>query len=223
MTQHGPSDISGEPARPSGAGGPEPARQAPPSGGGAAGQSAGVALDSGEQGTPAGRPGDETTATAPGAAGGPGGAEEAGPTAAELEDRWKRVAADLDNLRKRYAREMSAARDQERELVAGAFLPVLDNIDRALEHATSDPQTIAQGVQAVREQALAVLAGLGYRRDDAAGVPFDPTRHEVVGVVDPDGTDVPPGAVAAVVRPGYSGTNRQLRPAAVTVAQSPET
>jgi molecular chaperone GrpE len=145
-----------------------------------------------------------------------------GPDAAEMEDRWRRALADLDNLRKRYARELGRERAAERELVTSAFLPVLDTIDRALEHADADPRSIVEGVRTLREQALAVVSGLGYQREDEAGVPFDPTRHEVVGVVDSDGTDTAPGSVAAVVRPGYGAPGHQLRPAAVTVAQRPE-
>jgi molecular chaperone GrpE len=71
----------------------------------------------------------------------------------------------------------------------------------------------------MREQALGVLAGLGFGREDETGVPFDPARHEVVGVVDSDGTGQPPGSVVSVVRPGYGAPGRQLRPAAVTVAR----
>jgi molecular chaperone GrpE len=145
-----------------------------------------------------------------------------GPDAAELEDRWRRAVADLDNLRKRYAREIGRERSAERELVTAAFLPVLDNIDRALEHAAADPGAIVEGVRALREQALAVVAGLGFDREDEVGVPFDPTRHEVVGVVDADGSGTTPGSVAAVLRPGYGAPGHQLRPAAVTVAQRPE-
>jgi molecular chaperone GrpE len=146
-----------------------------------------------------------------------------GPDAAELEDRWRRALADLDNLRKRYARELARERAAEREMVTSAFLPVLDNLDRALEHADADPRSIVEGIRAMREQALAVVAGLGFRREDEAGVPFDPTRHEVVGVVDAEGSDTAPGSVAAVLRPGYGAPGQQLRPAAVTVAQRPET
>jgi molecular chaperone GrpE len=67
-----------------------------------------------------------------------------------------------------------------------------------------------------------VVSGLGFSREDETGVPFDPARHEVVGVVDADGSGMAPGTVAAVLRPGYGGPDRQLRPAAVTVAQRPE-
>jgi len=145
-----------------------------------------------------------------------------GPDAAEREDRWLRAVADLDNLRKRYARELGREREAERELVASAFLPVLDTIDRALEYAESDPESIIEGIRTLREQALAVLAGLGYRREDETGVPFDPSRHEVVGVVEPKCGGAAAGTVAEVVRPGYGGPGRQLRPASVTVAQSSE-
>ena len=138
---------------------------------------------------------------------------------AAAEDRWRRAAADLDNLRKRYAREVAREREKERELVTAAFLPVLDTIDRALEHAAADPGSIVEGIRTLREQALAVVSGLGYGREDEPGVPFDPARHEVVGVVDPDGAGTPPGSVASVLRPGYGAPGRQLRPAAVTVAQ----
>jgi len=144
-----------------------------------------------------------------------------GPDAAELEDRWRRTLADLDNLRKRYARELSRERMAERERVTTAFLPVLDNLDLALQHADADPLSIIEGIRALREQALAIVSGLGFRREDQTGVPFDPTRHEVVGVVDAAGSQVAPGAVAQVLRPGYGAPDHQLRPAAVTVAQRP--
>jgi molecular chaperone GrpE len=153
----------------------------------------------------------------------PAEGRDAGPDVAEFEDRWLRAVADLDNLRKRYARELGRERATERELVTAAFLPVLDTIDRALEHADADPDALVEGIRSLREQALAVVAGLGFRREDEVGVPFDPSRHEVVGVVQADGSGVEPGAVASVLRPGYGAPGRQLRPAAVTVAQGPGT
>lgn len=141
------------------------------------------------------------------------------PDATEWENRWRRAAADLDNLRKRYAHDLARERGAERALVASAFLPVVDTLERALEHAEADPRSIVQGVRTMREQALGVLAALGFGREDETGVPFDPARHEVVGVVDSDVTGKPPGSVVAVVRPGYGAPDRQLRPAAVTVAR----
>jgi len=136
----------------------------------------------------------------------------------DYEDRWRRAVADLDNVRKRQARDLVQERAAERARVAAAFLPVLDTIDMALAHAEADPNAIVAGVRAVRDQALAVLSGLGYPRQDDVGVPFDPLRHEVVAVVSPEEAGQPAGAVAAVLRPGYGEPERQLRPAAVTVA-----
>ncbi|MBV8540065.1 MAG: nucleotide exchange factor GrpE [Pseudonocardiales bacterium] len=132
---------------------------------------------------------------------------------ATLEDRLRRA---LDNLRKRYARELERQRAAEANRVAAAWLLVLDNLDLALDHADADPSTIIEGVRTVRDQALAVLASLGFSRHDEVGVPFDPTRHEVVTVV--DDSEAEPGTVVRVLRPGYGTAERQLRPGAVTVA-----
>jgi len=134
---------------------------------------------------------------------------------AELEDRWRRALADLDNLRKRYARELERERAVERARVAAAFLPVIDNLELALAHSDADPAALIEGVRAVRDQAVSALASLGYRRDAEVGIPFDPGRHEAVSVV--DAPEVPPGMVVRVLRPGYGGGERQLRPAAVAV------
>jgi molecular chaperone GrpE len=136
---------------------------------------------------------------------------------AELEDRWRRALADADNLRKRHAAELRAERGAERARVAAAFLPVVDNLELALAHAEADPAAVVQGVLAIRDQAVQLLAGLGYRRDDESDVPFDPARHEVVAVVDEP--DAEPNTVTRVVRPGYGSDRGQLRPTAVTVAK----
>ncbi|MFF7203007.1 nucleotide exchange factor GrpE [Streptomyces sp. NPDC008141] len=143
--------------------------------------------------------------------------------AAELEefrDRWHRALADLDNLRKRHARELERERGAERARTAAAWLPVLDNLELALAHAGSDSSAVLEGVRAVRDQAVDVLACLGYPRDDRTGVPFDPAEHEVVGVVEAGGAE--PNTVVEVVRPGYGAGESQLRPASVVVAKRQE-
>ncbi|MFD6289659.1 nucleotide exchange factor GrpE [Streptomyces sp. NPDC060205] len=135
----------------------------------------------------------------------------------EAEERWRRALADLDNLRKRHVRELQRESAVERARTAVAFLPVIDNLELALSHASADPDAIVEGVRAVRDQAVSVLERLGYPRYAERGVPFDPARHEVVGVVqDPDAD---PNTVVQVLRPGYGEADRQLRPAAVTVAK----
>jgi molecular chaperone GrpE len=139
---------------------------------------------------------------------------------AHLEEQLKWAHADLDNLRKRMAREIEQLRAEERARVAAEWLPVLDNLDLALEHASADPDAIVEGVRTVRDQALGVLTRLGFPRRSDAGTPFDPVRHEAVAAVaDPDH---PAGTVIRVVRPGYGDDEHQLRPAAVVVATKGE-
>jgi len=135
---------------------------------------------------------------------------------AELEDGWRRAAAELDNVRKRCSQDLLRTQQQERAAVAARWLPVVDNLERALEHASSDPDQIIEGVRAIYEQALSVLAELGFPRRDDAGRAFDPALHEAVSAVSDD--EFAPGTVAQVVRPGYGPDERVLRPAAVVVA-----
>jgi len=139
----------------------------------------------------------------------------------DLENSWRRTAAELDNFRKRCAKDVIRAREQERASVASRWLPVLDNLERALEHASSNPDQIVEGVRAVHQQALTVLADLGYpRRDDETGRPFDPAYHEAVSTI--AGADLVPGTVAHVIRPGYGSDSEILRPASVIVATRSE-
>src|SRR6202035_6153408 len=66
---------------------------------------------------------------------------------ARLEDRWRRAVADLDNLRKRYARELEHERTTERSKVAGAWLPIVDNLERAISHAGDESSAVLDGVR----------------------------------------------------------------------------
>ncbi|MEU8251932.1 nucleotide exchange factor GrpE [Nonomuraea sp. NPDC048916] len=139
---------------------------------------------------------------------------------AELEDRWLRAVADLDNLRKRVSRDAERLRAEEQDRVAAEWLPVLDNLELALSHAAGgddDPGGLVDGIRAVRDQAVAVLSRLGYARHDETGVPFDPACHEAMATI--ARPDVAPGTVVQVVRPGYGDDQRQLRPAVVVVAK----
>ncbi|MFB7270912.1 nucleotide exchange factor GrpE [Streptomyces sp. NPDC056244] len=139
---------------------------------------------------------------------------------AEVQDAWRRALADLDNLRKRYARELEQVRQAERARTAAEWLPVLDHLELALAHARAEPSSVIQGIEAVRDQAVDVLERLGYPRQEESGVPFDPTLHEVVSVV--DDPDAEPGTVVEVLRPGYGDDGSQLRPMAVTVSRRRE-
>jgi molecular chaperone GrpE len=136
---------------------------------------------------------------------------------AELEDRWRRALADLDNHRKRSAQALDRERMGERARTAAEWLPVLDNLERALEHADAEPGAVIQGVRSVLEQARDVITRLGFPRREDVGEPFDPARHEAVSTVADSGA--PEGTVVQVLRPGYGNGETQLRPAQVVVAQ----
>jgi molecular chaperone GrpE len=140
---------------------------------------------------------------------------------AEMRDRWQRARADLDNTRKRYERQLADRSSVERARVAAEWLPVVDNLERALGHADADPQAIVAGVEAVRQQALDALERLGFTRLDDLGSAFDPSRHDAAQVIDVP--DAEPGTVVAILRPGYlaSGADVVLRPAVVAVAGKP--
>ena len=136
---------------------------------------------------------------------------------AQSDERYRRAGADYDNLRKRMARDSHREREDERARVAARWLPVLDNLELALQHAGAEPASMVSGLEAVRQQALAVLADLGYPLRADLNEPFDPSRHEAVAVL--PATDVAPGTIVQVVRPGYGTDERPLRPAAVVVAK----
>jgi len=141
---------------------------------------------------------------------------------AEMEDRWRRSAADLDNFRKRVARDIARQRDEERARVAAMWLPIIDDLERALDASSrsgEDADPIVQGVRVVRDQALAVLAALGYPRRDDVGRRFDPALHEAVGAVDDE--EAAAGTVVRTVRPGYGRDEQILRPASVLVSARP--
>jgi molecular chaperone GrpE len=135
---------------------------------------------------------------------------------AALEDRYKRALADLENYRKRSARELDRRVGESREAVIGDWLEALDSVERALR---MEPQgTAAAGLQAVLEQMETILRREGIQRIGAAGEPFDPERFEAVGV---RGTnEVPDRTVLEVVRSGFGSDGRVLRPAQVIVADA---
>jgi molecular chaperone GrpE len=137
---------------------------------------------------------------------------------AEAQDQRLRALADADNMRKRCATQASRAAAETKAAVAAEWLPVVDNLERALEHSQADPDAIIDGVRTVRDQAVGILARLGFPRRDDVGAKFDPARHEAIGVqTDPDAE---PGTVLEVVRAGYGDGEHQLRPAQVVVAKA---
>jgi molecular chaperone GrpE len=137
---------------------------------------------------------------------------------AEAQDQRLRALAEADNARKRCAARVSQAEAEATARVAARWLPVLDDLERALEHSDAEPDAIIDGVQAVRDEAIGILAALGFPRRDDNGAPFDPARHDAIAArADPA---APAGTVIDVIRPAYGEGDHQLRPAQVVVARA---
>ena len=134
----------------------------------------------------------------------------------ELNDRWLRAVADLDNFRKRTARE----REKERVLLKGTlvlpFLDVMDDLERALEGEGGGEGDFRRGVEMIRRKFLAALGGQGVEPFPSLDTPFDPERHEALQTVPDPEREV--GIVVAEIRKGYRMGDRVLRPAQVAVA-----
>jgi molecular chaperone GrpE len=138
---------------------------------------------------------------------------------ARLEDRLKRAVADLDNYRKRAAREVDRRVDESRERLIAEWLEVVDSVDRAMRLEGPD-QPAQAGLRAVLEQMEAILARHGISRFGRPGDPFDPGKHDAVAVRPSEDVDGP--TVVDVARSGYAIGDRVLRPAQVVVAARPE-
>jgi molecular chaperone GrpE len=136
----------------------------------------------------------------------------------ELKDRLLRTAADFENYKKRTKREVDEAQARGREGVLKEMLPVLDNLERALQHA-GEKDPLAVGVRMVEKQLLATLEKFGISRFSAVGQPFDPTLHDAIQQVET--ADMAPGIVAMEFAKGYKAGDRLLRPAMVAVSKAP--
>lgn len=132
-----------------------------------------------------------------------------------------RAAADLDNYRKRAQRDLQEGVRFANERLLKDFLPVLDNLERALEHGagTKDWASLEQGLQMTRKQFEDTLGRHGARALPALGRPFDPNLHEAMGTT--ESSEVPPNTVVNEVLRGWTLNDRLVRPALVSVSRLP--
>jgi len=142
----------------------------------------------------------------------------------ELRDRMLRIAADFDNFKKRNRKEMGEAEARGRELLLKELLPVIDNLERAVAHASvtdaaAGASGLLEGVRMVLRQFLAALEKFEVRPFSAVGEAFDPQFHAAVQQVPT--ADVPAGKVVEEFQRGYRMGARLLRPAMVAVATPP--
>lgn len=140
--------------------------------------------------------------------------------AKEAQDRTARLQADWENYRRRTAAERLAEQQRATEKLVTALLPVVDDIERALDHARSqelsdDFKQFVDGVDAVHSKLMGVFEHEGVEVIDPADEPFNPLEHQAVGrVEDPDAYDE---TVRDVYQKGYRMADRILRSAMVTV------
>lgn len=178
-------------------------------------------------------PGTEPAAP-PGDASQPEDAQGSGPEAeitrlesekSDLTDRLLRLAADMDNLRRRTERDIADARKYAMTKFAGDLLTVGDNLRRALEAVPADARNggdpgltaLLDGVELTARELDRVLDRHGVKKIAAEGERFDPNRHQAVFEV-PDPA-VPAGTVVQVMQSGYTIGDRILRAAMVGVSK----
>ena len=141
----------------------------------------------------------------------------------EHKDNWIRTAADLENFKKRAARERIEAAQFANAALLQKLIPILDNFEMAqaaAQNAEGDKlASLQSGIAMIQQQLKSALLETGLEEIDAAGKLFDPAMHEAVS--QQESSDVPEGHVAQQIRKGYKLRERLLRPAAVIVAKSP--
>ena len=138
---------------------------------------------------------------------------------AELEDKLLRSQAEIQNIQQRHAREVQNVRKYDGQKLAGAVLPAVDNLERALQVEADDAVTkqIKTGVEMTLKTLVQALADNGISATGEVGEAFDPTKHQAIQSVESE--DVASDEIAAVLQKGYMIQDRVLRPAMVAVAK----
>ena len=131
------------------------------------------------------------------------------------EDKYLRLAAEYDNYRKRTAKEKESIWADAKASVVASFLPVYDNLERALKQDTAD-EAYKKGVEMTMTQLKDVLSKLGVTEIDAAGQPFDPKLHNAVMHVEDE--NLGENTVAEVFQAGFQLGEKVIRFAMVKVA-----
>jgi molecular chaperone GrpE len=147
--------------------------------------------------------------------------EEKEKEARENYDRFLRLAADLENYKKRAAREKEDYIKFANEDLMKTILPFVDNLERAVNHAekVSDTGVMVEGVRLTVQQVLQALNKFGLSSFESVGKPFDPAMHEAMLVVETDQHE--PNKVLEEFQKGYLFNDRLLRPATVSVSKPP--
>lgn len=140
----------------------------------------------------------------------------------ENHDKYLRAVAELDNVRKRGRKDAEDARIDAQSRVLREMLPVIDNLERAVAHASQSgdgASGVLEGIQLVLRQFAQALERCNVHPVEARGKPFDPSQHEAVSQIVT--AEAPAGSVIDVMQTGYRIGERLLRPALVVVAKAP--
>jgi molecular chaperone GrpE len=142
--------------------------------------------------------------------------------AQEHYDRYLRLAAELENIKKRQEREVTELRQFANENLLKELVPVLDNLERALEHGRQSdaPEALMEGLDLVNQDFLKVLGRFGVTPINSVGERFDPTYHHAV--MEEEAPEVEDQTVLKELQKGYMLQNRLLRPAMVVVSRNTE-
>lgn len=137
-------------------------------------------------------------------------------------ERMVRATADLENYKKRAQKEKDEVTKFGSEKLLKDFLPVIDNFERALEHAkgAQDFESLLTGLKMTRKLFEDTLGRHGVKSFTAVGQLFDPRLHEAMQQTET--SEVPPNTVVMEVVRGYTLNDRLIRPALVSVAKAPE-
>ncbi len=140
---------------------------------------------------------------------------------ATQQDRVLRLQAEIQNLRTRQARELADARQYASIDLMRDILPVVDNIDRAIEAAGDGSETagLLEGFKLVRQQLVTALAQHGCKEIDAEGETFNPDLHQAI--LQQPSDELPAGQVMMVTQAGYQLHDRVVRAAQVIVSSGP--
>jgi len=143
---------------------------------------------------------------------------------AKVSENWEkylRAAAELENVRKRAARDVENAHKFALERFVGELLAVRDSLEMGLAAGEDiDVESLRQGKEATLKQLTTIMERFGVEELDPQGEPFDPSMHEAM-TMQPS-ADVEPGSVLTVFQKGYALNGRLLRPARVVVAADAE-
>ena len=143
--------------------------------------------------------------------------EEAEAKVAEHRDGWQRAQADFINYKSRVQRDQESMKSVMKSDIIKKFLPVLDDLERALQNRPSDSGSWIGGIELIHKKLQSILESEGVTRIEAKGQLFDPNFHEAISY-EPNAT-VESGHVIAVVQNGYMLGDHVIRPALVRVAQ----